>query len=62
MLFKILSSQNVSDVIFIIKINIASKAEFIRFAAHSLFIIKMYNCDFYLNKSSPKSSKFYFLF
>ena len=44
------------------KLSFGIKPEFIGFTAHNLFVIKMYNCDFYLNKSSLKSSKFYFLF
>ena len=43
-------------------LSVGIKPEFIGITAHSLFIIKIYNCDFYLNKSSLKSSKFYFLF
>ena len=39
-------------------LSVGIKLEFIGITAHSLFIIKMYNCDFYLNNSSTKSSKY----
>ena len=39
-------------------LSVGIKLEFIGITARSLFIIKMYNCDFYLNKSSPKAQNY----